>query len=168
MPGVCIYLVQGSFCNCEMLALLSSLSDYEISWSNWHVFFADERCVPLDHEDSNYLACHNNLFANIPIPRENIYTIRDVEDPDLAARNYESILRAIAPDLSLDLVLLGLGPDGHTASLFPGHPLLEYDGDRAVMPIFDSPKPPSNRITLTLKTLRQSQTVSDQSKCFYL
>ena len=144
----------------SMPNLLSELPNQSnVSWSDWRVFFADERCVPLDHDDSNYKACQQNLFDKIPIPPEHIYSIDNIEDPNLAALSYESRLRAVVPGMSLDLAMLGLGPDGHTASLFPGHELLEYNGERAVMPIFDSPKPPSERITLTLSTLRQCKKV---------
>ena len=86
-------------------------------------------------------------------------TIENYEDPDVAAQQYESNLRRVLNDRPIDMVLLGLGPDGHTASLFPNHELLQYSGDRMVMPIFDSPKPPSRRITLTLETLSNSTEV---------
>lgn len=130
-----------------------------IAWESWRVFFADERCVALDADDSNYKACATSLFQNVPIPRENIITIENEDLPDVAARIYERRLLDIVPDGSLDLCLLGLGPDGHTASLFPGHDLVSYNGDRSVMPIFDSPKPPAHRITLTLPTINKSKQV---------
>jgi 6-phosphogluconolactonase len=125
----------------------------------------------LDHSDSNYFSCQNSLFQKIPIPRENIITIQSPHQPDDAASLYETQFRALVPSESLDLILLGVGPDGHTASLFPNHSLLVYVGPRLVVPIFDSPKPPNERITLTLSTINQSKHVShgsDSSTCLTL
>jgi 6-phosphogluconolactonase len=127
------------------------------------IFFADERCVDLNHSDSNYLSCQNSFFSKIPIPRENIITIQSPNQPDEAASLYETQFRALVPSESLDMVLLGVGPDGHTASLFPDHSLLNYSGSRLVVPIFDSPKPPMERITLTLPTINRSKHVSHRT-----
>eukprot|EP00602_Paraphysomonas_sp_CaronLab_P002106 CAMPEP_0185026730 /NCGR_PEP_ID=MMETSP1103-20130426/11060_1 /TAXON_ID=36769 /ORGANISM="Paraphysomonas bandaiensis, Strain Caron Lab Isolate" /LENGTH=222 /DNA_ID=CAMNT_0027560403 /DNA_START=150 /DNA_END=818 /DNA_ORIENTATION=+ len=144
----------------SMPKLLSGLADRnDVDWAAWHVYFADERCVPLDDDDSNFKACNSSFLSKVPIPESNIFVIDGFESPDDAASNYETKLRNLYPDASLDLVLLGLGPDGHTASLFPDHELLRYDGERAVVPIFDSPKPPSRRITLTLATINKSKEV---------
>lgn len=145
----------------SMPSILSGLaSNSSIEWSKWRVFFADERCVDLDHADSNYFACHNEIFSKTDIPRENIFTITHTHEPVVAAEEYESILRASIPSpYHLDLILLGLGPDGHTASLFPQHHLLHYVGERLVLPITDSPKPPSSRITLTLPFINSANMV---------
>jgi 6-phosphogluconolactonase len=93
----------------SMPELLSSLSEREIGWTDWRVFFADERCVPLEHNESNFKSCQENLFANVPIPSAHIIVIDNFNDPEAAATSYEARMRAIVPDLSLDLVLLGLG-----------------------------------------------------------
>jgi 6-phosphogluconolactonase len=128
-----------------------------------HVFYVDERAVPLDHPDSNHNACVNALFSKVPIPSENIHAIDQtlLEDLDELSDAYEKdLIREFAMKDSarfpiFDLVLLGMGPDGHTASLFPDHPLLLED-DRWVAPIDDSPKPPARRITLTFPVINHA------------
>ncbi|MGH9316547.1 MAG: 6-phosphogluconolactonase [Thermoanaerobaculia bacterium] len=95
-----------------------------IAWERVRFFFGDERCVPPDHEQSNYRAARETLFDPLAIPAANVFRMRGEEEPHQAAAEYETQLRAQVPsetDLPrLDLVLLGLGPDGHTLSLFPG------------------------------------------------
>ena len=131
------------------------------------VFYADERVVPLDHEDSNHALNTRELFSKVPIPPQNIHTI----DPSLAddleelADAYEKeLIREFAMKDSarfpvFDLILLGIGPDGHTCSLFPGHELLR-ETSAWVAPIEDSPKPPPKRITLTLPVVTHSVRVA--------
>ncbi len=97
-----------------------------ISWAATHVFFGDERCVPPDHPDSNYGAARRSLLAHVPLPASNVHRLRGEDDPLAAAATYEAELRRVVPVEPglprLDLILLGLGADGHTASLFPGTP----------------------------------------------
>lgn len=144
----------------SMIQMLKPLAEVDsIQWESWRIFYADERCVEANHPESTHGLYQKELFSKVPIPLTNIITIEDFEDPSSAANKYENRLRALVPDLSLDLVLLGMGPDGHTASLFPGHELVLYDGPCAVMPIFDSPKPPPSRITLTLSTINRARQV---------
>ena len=132
-----------------------------VEFSKWHVFFADERIVPLDHEDSNFLGCNENLFSKVNIPRDQIYTVDANLSPDECAAQYEAaLLKATGSDKPVfDLILLGMGPDGHTASLFPGHPLLN-ENKKWVASIVDSPKPPPKRITLTLPTIRLANQIA--------
>ncbi len=135
-----------------------------IDWTAWHVFWADERCVPLDHEQSNYLGAKRHFFDRIAIPDNQIYTPDASLDPDAAAHAYQANIAAVLPTTPdgwprFDLILLGMGEDGHTASLFPGHPLLN-ETSRWVAPIFDSPKPPPERITLTLPVINQAANVA--------
>lgn len=101
-----------------------------IPWSRVDLFFGDERCVPADHADSNYRMAREALLDRVPIPASRVHRM-EAERADLerAAEEYESKLRAICDAEGtepprLDLVLLGMGSDGHTASLFPGSPLL--------------------------------------------
>lgn len=130
-----------------------------VDFSKWEVFFADERAVPLDHEDSNYMLLKEELLDKIPsnMGKPTIHPI-DVEYIDdvqeMADQYQEALLRSFAAKDSVkipifDLLLLGCGPDGHTCSLFPNHELLR-ESDAWVAPIEDSPKPPKKRITLTL------------------
>lgn len=124
--------------------------------------------VPLDHEDSNHKLCTDALFSKVPIPAGNVHTL----DPTLLDGDLEEVADAYEKELIrefasgnaarfpvFDLILLGTGPDGHTASLFPGHALLSED-DRWVAPIDDSPKPPSKRVTLTFPVLNHAARVA--------
>ena len=137
----------------------------QIDWSNWHVFWADERRVPLDHQESNYRLAKEVLFDHVSIPQEQIYPIDDtLKSAAVAARAYETKLREVLPpdDNKLprfDLILLGMGEDGHTASLFPGHALLK-ETNRWVASIIDSPKPPPQRITLTYPVVNNANYVA--------
>ena len=91
-------------------------------WLSVHIFFGDERCVPPDHPESNYRMVKESLLSHVPIPMVNVHRMRGEDDPALGARHYEEELRAFfkaAPWPRFDLVLLGMGDDGHTASLFP-------------------------------------------------
>lgn len=136
----------------------------QIDWSAWHVFWADERCVPLTDSESNYRLARDYLFKHVPIPPGQIYTIDDSLHPAAAAAAYQETLRRVlqpAPGQlpRFDLILLGMGEDGHTASLFPHHPLLD-ETSRWVAPILDSPKPPPERITLTLPVINNARQVT--------
>lgn len=135
-----------------------------IPWANTHVFFGDERCVPPDHADSNYRMARESLLSRVAIPAENIHRMRG-EDPDpaAAAASYERELRSAlrtAPDAfpRIDLVLLGMGADGHTASLFPGTPA-PAERKLAVTAAF-VPKLNASRLSLTLPTLNAARAVA--------
>ncbi|KAJ3483412.1 hypothetical protein NLI96_g6335 [Meripilus lineatus] len=138
-----------------------------VKWDKWHVFYADERVVPLDHEDSNHKLCLDQLFSKVPIPQDQIHTIDYslADDLENLADDYEQqLIREFASRDSarfpiFDLILLGVGPDGHTASLFPGHELLSEE-DRWVAYITDSPKPPPKRITLTYPVINHASRVA--------
>src|SRR5262245_32374358 len=102
-----------------------------ITWSQVHVFWGDERCVPPDHADSNYLMAKEALLSRVPIPAENVHRPQaEREDRDAAARDYQDEIAkvfGVVPDGEppvFDLFLLGMGPDAHTASLFPHTPAL--------------------------------------------
>jgi 6-phosphogluconolactonase len=105
--------------------LLAS-DDYctQVSWANVHIFFGDERTVPPDHADSNYRMASEAMLSHVPVPPENVHGIRGVGDAAANASLYESELRSFFGSSAewprLDLVMLGMGDDGHTASLFPG------------------------------------------------
>jgi 6-phosphogluconolactonase len=127
------------------------------------VYYADERVVPLDHEDSNHKLCTDVLFSKVAIPAENIHhidtTLLDNLE-DLADSYEKELINEFASKDSarfpvFDLILLGLGPDGHTASLFPDHELLAEE-DRWVAYLGNSPKPPPKRITFTYPVLNHA------------
>jgi 6-phosphogluconolactonase len=147
-------------------AMLSDLlKNPEIKWDNWEIFFADERIVPLDHEDSNYGLLKNVLLDKIEGTKPVVHTINPDLEPSECAEDYQDILiKSFAAGDSVkfpvfDLILLGMGPDGHTCSLFPGHELLreEYAW---VASIEDSPKPPPKRITLTLPVVNHASKIA--------
>ena len=139
--------------------LAPSGEDEEVEFSKWEIFFADERAVPLDHEDSNYKLLKEELLDKIPAklgtPKVHPIDLKYLDDVQEMADQYqEALMRSFAAKDSVklpifDLLLLGCGPDGHTCSLFPNHELLR-ESDAWVAPIEDSPKPPAKRITLTL------------------
>lgn len=136
----------------------------KIHWDKWRVFFSDERLVPLDHEDSNY-GLFNNLvlkeLAHEGTPGPTVFTINESLLHDTDTSNDDAIAKEYATFLpeSLDLVLLGCGPDGHTCSLFPGHKLLQEESVN-VASISDSPKPPPRRITVTFPVLKASKSIA--------
>ena len=145
--------------------------DDEVKWDKWEIFFADERAVPLDHADSNYALLKTELLdklaaAGIPsTPAVHPIDVAHLDDAQELADQYEQLLvRSFASRDSVklpifDLLLLGAGPDGHTCSLFPGHPLLR-ETSAWVAPIEDSPKPPPRRITLTLPVVTHAVKVA--------
>ncbi|AKF07907.1 6-phosphogluconolactonase [Sandaracinus amylolyticus] len=125
-----------------------------IDWSRARIFFGDERCVPPDHPESNYRMAREALLDRVPIPAANVHRIAGEDEPEHAARAYERTLRACFGDVegpparSFDLVLLGMGDDGHTASLFPGAPAMN-EARRWVVPSEIARPHPMWRITLT-------------------
>jgi 6-phosphogluconolactonase len=128
-----------------------------IGWEKVHLFWADERCVPVDHNESNYRLVAGTLLRRVDLPKDQVHRIRGEEEPERAAREYEEDIRlffgpAAAP--VFDLVLLGAGEDGHTASLLPGSPAVR-EKKRLVVPVYREP-PKHSRITLTLPALNQA------------
>lgn len=141
-----------------------------VEWDKWHVFWVDERVVPKDHADSNYKLANDGFLSKVPIPPGNVYAINDALSAEGAADDYETCLKQLVKskvvDYSaaegvpkFDLMLLGMGPDGHVASLFPGHPLLN-EKERWVTFIKDSPKPPPERITFTFPVINASANIA--------
>jgi 6-phosphogluconolactonase len=131
-----------------------SLARLPLDWSRVDFFWADERAVPPNHADSNFAAADRLWLTPAGVPPERVHRMH-AEDPDLrrAAEAYAAELRRVAgTPPALDFALLGVGPDGHVASLFPGHAALGEE-EEAVVPIEDAPKPPPRRLTLTLPVL---------------
>jgi 6-phosphogluconolactonase len=134
-----------------------------VDWSMWHVFWADERWVPRSSPESNYGVAARLLFKRVSIPEEQIHAADDSLSPSETAQAYESDLAKIfQPGAGkvprFDLILLGIGEDGHTASLFPNHPVLN-EVRRWVVPVRDAPKPPPIRITMTLPLINNARHV---------
>jgi 6-phosphogluconolactonase len=125
-----------------------------VDWDRIAFFFGDERAVPPDHPQSNYHMANEVLFRPLGIVESSIHRMKaEAEDLNAAAAAYEGVLRAsFGAFPRFDLVLLGMGSDGHTASLFPGSPVLR-EQSRLVAPVLDAPKPPPRRLTVTLPVL---------------
>jgi len=104
----------------------------QIDWGRWEIYWGDERCVPPDHSDSNYKMASDAMLSRVPIPPANVHRMRGEIEPEAAAREYGELLRDKFGEGSLDLVLLGMGPDGHTLSLFPGTTALDEKKHRCV------------------------------------
>lgn len=133
----------------------------DVDWSGWHVFWADERCVPLNSPESNYGLADKLLFRHVGIPRHQIFALDDRLGAVETAKAYEVLLQQVFRQKTgslprFDLVLLGIGEDGHTASLFPDSPLLN-ETRRWVAPVFDAPKSPPTRVTLTLPVITNAR-----------
>ena len=141
---------------------LASRAD-DLPWECVQITFGDERCVPADSPDSNFHMAFESLLCRVPLPVGTVFQIQGEIDPNEAATQCEAQLAAVAKRMGEsiyrhDLLLLGLGEDGHTASLFPGSPALE-ETQRLVIPT-TGPKPPPQRITFTYPLLNASRKVA--------
>jgi 6-phosphogluconolactonase len=134
-------------------AVYTRLSKAAAGWSHWHVYFGDERCLPRGDPGRNDAMARNAWLDRVSIPRPQIHGIPAEESAPVAVARYSETLARIEP---FDVVLLGVGEDGHTASLFPGH---TSDRDESVFAVDDSPKPPPRRITLGAARLSRSRQV---------
>ncbi|HWT20443.1 MAG TPA: 6-phosphogluconolactonase, partial [Variovorax sp.] len=125
-------------------------------WPKWQVYFGDERCLPVGNSQRNSRMARDTLLDQVPIPRANIHTMPAEAGPVEGAAQYAQTLHAIG---DFDLVLLGLGEDGHTASLFPDHDWGTADDSADVLPVFDAPKPPPERVSLSAARLSRARCV---------
>jgi 6-phosphogluconolactonase len=131
-----------------------------IDWLNVHIFFGDERCVPPDDADSNYRMARETLLSKVPIPLDNVYRMAGEIDPTSAAQQYEQELKDQLGDQGLDLCFLGLGDDGHTASLFPHTPAVSEQTRWCMAQYVEhSTTGKSWRITLTAPLINRSKRV---------
>jgi len=131
-----------------------------IEWKHAHVFWADERCVPGDHPENNFKLAVDTFLSRVAMPKENIHRIKGEKGPGHAAQDYEQELRSFFGTASFpvfDLIILGAGEDGHTASLFPGSASL-HERTRLAVPVYLEPPKP-NRVTLTLPVLNHAAEV---------
>jgi 6-phosphogluconolactonase len=101
-------------------------------WKNWEIYFGDERCVPPDHPDSNYRMAREELLQKVPIDPSHVYRMKGEADPQQAAMEYGQLMKEKFGDGGMDVILLGMGDDGHTASLFPGTAALNETKHRCV------------------------------------
>jgi len=129
------------------------LVDAGTDWSCWEVYFGDERCLPADDAERNSLMAARALLDSVAVPAANIHPIPAEWGAEAAARDYEPVVRAALP---FDLVLLGMGEDGHTASLFPGQ---QHPADQLVHAVHNAPKPPQDRVSLSAGALSDAREV---------
>lgn len=134
----------------SVYALLRSA---DADWAHWHIYYNDDRCLPVSHADRNSLMAEQVWLDHVGIPKNQIHAIPAELGPVEGAKSYAKTL-ANLPEF--DLVLLGLGEDGHTASLFPGH---AWDDSVDAFPVFDAPKPPPERVSISRARLSWTREV---------
>jgi 6-phosphogluconolactonase len=136
--------------------LYQALARETHAWDAWHVWLGDERCLPAHHPERNSHMIQNTLLQFAAMPPERFHPIPAELGPKLAAERYAKSVAGVA---LFDLVLLGLGEDGHTASLFPGHDWGASIDAPAVLPVHAAPKPPAERVSLSARRLAQARQV---------
>lgn len=129
------------------------LAKNNADWEKWHVFHNDDRCLPVDHVDRNSKMARDAWLNHVAIPQNQIFDIPAELGNIEGAKAYTKTLENVG---SFDLVILGLGEDGHTASLFPNQPV---DNSADAVPVFDAPKPPADRITMSQNRLNNTEEV---------
>jgi 6-phosphogluconolactonase len=133
----------------------------QIDWIHVHIFWGDERCVPLDDPDSNYFMAQEVLLSKVPVPASQVHRMpSDQSDRDAASQEYSLEMQRAFGTQGLpvfDLIQLGMGPEGHTASLFP-HQASLHENQRLVMPV-SVPKPPPDRLTFTPPLLNAARNI---------
>jgi 6-phosphogluconolactonase len=141
-------------------SVVPALRALTLDWERAHIFWVDERAVPPSSHDSNFGLARTLWLDPAGAPPSAIHRMpADEADLNAAAVRYgDDIRRALGEAPRLDAVVLGVGPDGHVASLFPGHPALSEE-HRLIVPILDSPKPPARRLTMTLPLLTSAERV---------
>jgi len=127
------------------------LATKQANWSQWHIYHGDERCLPIDDAERNSWVAEQSWLDLVRIPKTQIYNIPAELGAKQAAEKYTDI---VAEAGRFDLVILGMGEDGHTASLFPGH---IHNEEELIHAVLDSPKPPAARVTMSAKTLANTE-----------
>lgn len=136
--------------------IYTALRDANTDWSRWDVWFGDERCLPVGDPERNSTMATHAWLGHVPIPRDRIHVIAAELGASAAAALYVDALRNV---VAFDLVLLGLGEDGHTASLFPGHDWGTGPDAPDALVIQDAPKPPPKRVSLSASRLSRARAV---------
>jgi 6-phosphogluconolactonase len=126
------------------------LSTTVTNWGAWHIYFGDERCLPAGHAERNSSMAAQAWLDHVSIPASNIHTIPAEQGAEAAARAYAETLSKVE---MFDLVILGLGEDGHTASLFPNRNWGTSPDSPAALAVHDAPKPPAERVSLSARRL---------------
>lgn len=134
-------------------AVYRLLAGTDMDWTRWQVYFGDERCLPAGNTGRNSAMATQSWLDRVAIAPAHIHPIPAELGPEAGARSYAQTLREARP---FDLVLLGMGEDGHTASLFPGH---RHAASELVHPVHGAPKPPAERVSLSLVALNDAREV---------
>ncbi len=134
-------------------AVYKLLCDVKMDWSKWHIYHGDERCLPSDHVDRNSLMVEQSWLQHVTIPASQIHHIPAELGSVAGAKVYAETLKNTD---TFDMVLLGLGEDGHTSSLFPNQAV---DNSADAVPVFNAPKPPAERITISQNRLNNTRNV---------
>lgn len=137
-------------------AVHERLVSLKTDWSAWHIYFGDERCLPPHHPERNSCMAHDAWLDCVAIPPMQVHMIPAELGAVRAAQEYAKVLREVG---EFDLVMLGLGEDGHTASLFPGHDWGTADDSPDVLAVHDAPKPPPERVSLSAARLSRAHRV---------
>lgn len=127
------------------------LSQKNINWQQIHWYLGDERCLPVGHAERNDVMIQQHLWSKIQAPDKTIHTIPTELGATEAAAKYAAIMNNII----LDIAFLGMGEDGHTASLFPDN--IALNNSTSVVPVFNAPKPPTERVSLSVATLQRAK-----------
>jgi 6-phosphogluconolactonase len=157
-----LFLSGGSTPKALYQALASETYRTQIDWRSVELYFGDERCVPPDSELSNYRMARETLIDHVPIPLDNVYRMKGELEPEVAAKEYGLMLKEKFREDGPDILLLGMGDDGHTASLFPNTTALDEDHHRCVanhVPYDYIPAGTNWRITLTYPFINRSKQV---------
>jgi 6-phosphogluconolactonase len=159
LRGRCSVCLSGGNTPKALNELLAGEYASRIPWNQTHFFWGDERYVPHDNPHSNYRMAEESLFARLAVPPENIHPMpTSYADPDKSAREYEVVLhRFFGAQPAFDILFLGIGPEGHTASLFPNSPALNETQRWAVA--VEVPADPPSRLTLTYPVLNRARNV---------
>jgi 6-phosphogluconolactonase len=156
-----VALSGGSTPTATYATLATEENAVRVDWSKVHVFWGDERCVPPDHPGSSFRMAGEALLDLVPLPGGNIHRVRGELAPEEAARAYAAELHSFFGGEwpSFDLVLLGVGSDGHTASLFPGSPALDEKGSPVVVVMAYYEDRPAQRVSLTVPAINAARQV---------
>jgi 6-phosphogluconolactonase len=134
-------------------SIYTMLAKADADWGKWHIYYNDDRCLPADHAERNSKVARDVWLSHVAIPSNQIHDIPTELGPVEGAKAYAATLSGVR---MFDLVILGVGEDGHTASLFPDHAV---DNSADVVPVFDAPKPPAERVTMSQNRLNDTHEV---------
>ena len=135
---------------------MSGCDALKTNWAAWHIYFGDERCLPAADPERNSTMARDAWLDHVPVPKKQVYAIPAEMGAKAAAAAYSATLQQVG---EFDLVLLGLGEDGHTASLFPGNDWGQEADSPVALPVFDAPKAPAERVSLSAWRLSQAKQV---------